>query len=279
MYFGGQSGSTLWENSYRIDPIHDTVIDSNNYVKILGNLRPLQPRFIRQEGNILFGRVNDSLVDVKVMDFNASVGDTIFDLYSEGFLYHARVEVKDSFILNDGSYNTFMDLEVIRVFNNGGWQDDSWYIFWSEGALCNIHNYPDNYGLGGVLYNMQQFYYQGLEVAYYAPSYCTLDSNYTMSNGSTCQYCVGQSGNASLVEQHSFIFGFHPNPAKSEINLEFGTVEKRTISINNVLGETLLVLEDFNQAVVIDISALESGYYLLNVVQGEQYRSARLVVK
>ena len=281
IYFWGQSGGTLWEDSYRIDPVYNTTIDSNNYVKILGTVRPEQPSYIRQEGNILYGRHSDSLVDVKLMDFDALVGDTISDLYSEGFLYRAVVEEKDSFILNDGTYNTFMNLSVAEVFYNGGWQSDSWGISWSEGGICNVHNYPSNYGLGGVLYNMQESYYQGLEVAYYAPNYCTLDSNYTMTNGSTCQYCVGQSGNSSLIEQYMFNFEIYPNPAKSEINLEFSTIEKRTVSINNLLGETVFTLETVNQQIPVDISDLDRGCYIINVQKSNTNirRSKRLVLQ
>lgn len=278
MYFWGPSGGPLWQASYHVDPSQDTIIDSNTYVKILGSVRPYQPSFIRQEGDVLFGRVNDSLVDVKIMDFDVQVGDTIDSLYSEGFLYRARVDVKDSFLLNDGSYNTTIDLEVISVFNNGGWQGDSWYIFWSEGGLCNIHNYQSTYGLGGIFYNMRDNYYQGLEIAYYAPSYCTLDSNYTMTNGSTCQYCVGQSGNAGIDELIASRVKLYPNPTNHKLTLEFESTNQRELLVTNALGELILTIEGIGQMYALDVSRMKRGLYFIEVMENES-RVRKVFVK
>jgi len=275
-YFWGQSGSNLSSDAYKIDPIQDTLIDGNNYVKIIGAKDYHgQPAFIRQIGNKLYGRQNDSIVDRLIMDFDVSVGDTIVDLFSEGHFYDAVVELKDSFILNDGSYNTFMDLKVTNV-SGFGWS--GWNIVWSEGGLCGGFQYP-NPRLGGVLYNMEESVYQGLEVAYYSPSHCTVDPNYTMTNGSTCSYCTGISGYASIIENEASSYNVYPNPAYDQIAIKFKTNLERDIIIVSSTGQELESYKVSSSIFSLNISHLESGYYLLSILEKDKITKTRLIIK
>lgn len=272
-YFWGQSGSTLSQDDYKIDPTQDTLIDGNSYVKIIG-AKDYQPAFIRQIGNKLYGRQNDSLVDRLIMDFDVSVGDTIFNLFSEGYFYDAAVELKDSFMLNDGSYNTFMELTVTNVYGSS-WS--GWTIAWSEGGLCGGFHYPYPL-LGGILYNIHEGLFQGLEVAYYSPTYCTTDPNYTMNNGSTCSYCTGISGYSSLIENETASHTVHPNPASDQITVEFKTQLQRQITIVNSIGQELESHKVYGNVATLSISHLETGYYLLSILEENKITKTRLII-
>jgi len=267
--FSGSAGSVLSQDQYNIEPLHDTLINGNTYVKINGSIDDYkQPKYIRQIGSKLYGLPKDSLTDLLIMDFDANINDTIYNLYSEGTLYDAVVSAKDSFLLNDGTYNTWMDLELIRIFNNwdGIW-DSGWLsatTSWSERGLCNVHD-DKNESLGGVLFNVPQFYYQPLEYRYRYPSYCTPDPRYTIANGSTCASCTGQSGYLNIENENNIQTVIYPNPVKENAFIDFATNKTRTISLLNYLGETLLTKTTNTKLFQLNIKSYSSGFYFMKV--------------
>jgi len=173
-YSTSTGGNSWYSNNYGIDPSSDTSLLGNSYIKLSNIDYDFQPFAIRQEGNKLYGVIHDSTSEVLIMDFDANIGDTIFNLYSEGYNYHARVSSKDSFLVNNGVYHHNMRLSGISIFNNGSWEPGSWGIKWNERGLCIADIVGFDWDYGGVLFNIPYDYYV-ISVSYLSPSYCTTD--------------------------------------------------------------------------------------------------------
>lgn len=63
------------------------------------------------------------------------------------------------------------------------------------------------------------------------------------------------------------LFSLYPNPSKAIVNVDLKTfnLEKGSLSIFNLIGETVYSLSDIKQKQEIDLSFLPSGIYLINL--------------
>lgn len=257
-------GSSWYDNQYGINPNQDTLFLGNTYMKIteLG-ISNSQPFAFRQSGNQLKGIVHDSINEFLIMDFNAEVGDTIYNLYSEGFYYHAKVVQKDSVLVNGGIYHKFMNLEGIEFFDSGWWQEYTWPITWNERALCgwNINEF-DGEHLGGLLFNIPSNFYS-ISILYAFPSFCTTDTHYTNPVGITCENCIPQTNSIYEIEQINF--ELFPNPTNEKLKISFTNVDKREISILNSFGQLILHTSTELSAIELITNELSTGIYFINV--------------
>ena len=236
----------------------------------------LQPFAIRQSGNQLMGIVHDSINEFLLMDFNAAVGDTIYNLYSEGFYYHAKVIVKDSVLVNDGIYHKFMNLEGTKIYDGIWWQDYTWPITWNERALCGWNmNEFDGQHLGGALFNIPTNFYS-ISVLYAFPIFCTTDPLYTNPNGITCENCLPQTN--SISESNHLNFELFPNPSHEELKISFANIDKREISILNSFGQIILHTSIESTAIELSTKELSTGIYLINV-KTENSNSTKRFIK
>lgn len=250
-------------NQYGILPNQDTMIMGNNYMKVYNSAFGTQPFAIRQDGNQLKGIVQGFSNEFLIMDFDAEVGDTVYNLYSEGFYYHAKVVVKDSVLINGGSYHNFMNLEGFKIFYGGSWEDYTWPITWNERALCGWNIYEDDgQRLGGPLFNIPSFYYS-ISILYAYPSFCTTDVRYTNPIGISCENCIPQTNSINEIEPVNF--DLFPNPANEKLNLSFTTFDKREISIFNSFGQ--IIIHKTTELLEIDFNTIDlsNGIYLINV--------------
>ncbi len=61
------------------------------------------------------------------------------------------------------------------------------------------------------------------------------------------------------------LFLLYPNPASTSLMLEFSSYHSRIITVNDVLGNTMLIKNNNDRKSVIDISKLSPGSYLVKV--------------
>lgn len=264
------TGGASWYNAaYGIDPTQDTIVLGNEYMRVGADNEGAFG--IRQVGNKLFGVVADSLNEMLLMDFDANVGDTIENLYSEGFYYKATVLEKDSILVNNGVYHHYMDLQGIQLLMDGVWTDYNWQFQWNERGLCAAE-------LGGVHYNVPVNDFV-ISIVYAYPGYCTTDPIYVNHPELSCENCnLIQSD----IKENSWLeLSITPNPALDEIFISFNqaTNEPFTYSIQNTLGESVATETVLVKGGTIDVSTLKTGVYLVRCSNssGEKISMTRFV--
>ncbi len=277
------TGGNSWYNTYyKLDPTTIIQYNGNQYAQF--ELGPYAgawgyPIGVRQVGNKLFGAIEDSLNEYLIMDFDAEVGDTIYDLYSEGFLYDAKVHIKDSILVNYGVYHHYLVLQGFNITENGGpvqgW--DGWYFTWNERALCSPYFVQEQFGAerGGVVYNIPPFYVISEPYAY--PEFCTSDEIYTNPNSLLCANCEFQS--ASIQESNKIIFSISPNPVIDYLNVNFDVSGKKEVHIYNSQGESVFQMNTVLKNELINIENLIGGLYIIEVQTNGVIRRRRFIVK
>ena len=71
----------------------------------------------------------------------------------------------------------------------------------------------------------------------------------------------------------------YPNPANDILNVELNSNENAVISIVNLIGQTVKVINTNNTFNTIQISDLTSGMYMLKVEQAGKTYTSKVVVK
>lgn len=123
-------------HNYELDPSSQMTIDSIDYMG-----PTLFQLGFRQFGNKLYARSTSFQSDELVMDFDAQIGDTVFNLFSEGVHYNSVVTNKDSVILNGTEYHHFMELSGFeyRIVGDSLWSQENWTIVWNERGVCGAN--------------------------------------------------------------------------------------------------------------------------------------------
>lgn len=269
-------GTTFYPLEYTFFP-KDTIHINNHVYSAINNTFPDDFIGIRQEQNKLYGlKYYDEYFEHLIMDFDALPGDTLFNLYTNGVLYNAKVDSLDSILRNDGTYHHFMKLtgyEFISAYGTGpnNWQSHGeWEITWNEMGLCNFNQSWDeyNHGMGGYTFNIPSWYHSSNPS--FGGQWCTPDPRYSDFLFYTCQNCYNY---LSTDELNGSIVKIYPNPAQSEITVEFASNEKRTLRIINLQG-SLLKTEVVNlQKHTLDLQGLAGGLYILEVT-GENSKTS-----
>tara|TARA_B100000508_G_C11451698_1_gene274435 strand:- start:53 stop:997 length:945 start_codon:yes stop_codon:yes gene_type:complete len=278
------TGGNSWYNTYyKLDPTTSIQYNGNQYIQF--ELGPYAgawgyPLGVRQVGNKLFGAIEDSLNEYLIMDFDAEVGDTIYNLYSEGFLYDAKVHIKDSILVNNGVYHHYLVLEGFNITQNGdpvaqSW--NGWYFTWNERALCSAYFVQEQFGseLGGVVYNIPPFYVISDPYAY--PEFCTSDTIYTNPNSLLCANCEFQS--ASVTESKKIFFTISPNPVQNDLNITFDVSGNKEVHIYNSQGVSVFHKQTILNSELINIENLKDGLYIIQVQASGTVRRKRFIVK
>lgn len=91
--------------------------------------------------------------------------------------------------------------------------------------------------------------------------------------------CVGSSSlgvNSNIETQNLTIF---PNPASSELTIEFGRNEniQREISIINIIGTEIIKQVSVETKLTLDISQLNSGIYIVKVTERGTLKTIRFI--
>lgn len=272
VYRSSDGKGSWYTNSYSVLGNRDTTYNGNTYVMSEGECCLLQPFGIRQVGNKLYGAVNDSLQEFLIMDFDAEIGDSIDSLYSEGFYYMAKVENKDSVLLNNGIYHHYMELQGIGYYDNGGFYEAFWNLQWNERALCRFINSAGTYG--GVYFNIIYFLYS-ISVTYDSPKFCTTDEIYENPQGVTCVMCNPQTSNLEGLDNQQF--EVYPNPTSTKLTVKSKTVIHE-ISISDLNGKSVEQFNNLNaNQYVINTDELSRGIYVLSIKTSMGYYTQKLI--
>jgi hypothetical protein len=248
--------------AYSIDPDQTSFVNSETYIDFNAPNNGYQPIGYRQSGNQLIGLIGVALTEVLIMDFDANVGDTIYNLFSEGTTYNAVVTSKDSSLLIGGDYHHFMHLEGFEYYNSMGNLSigQVWPIEWNERMLCGQS------GTGGIIYNMFDYWYQGISGVYYFPQWCTSDPRYNNPVVVSCQNCQLIREDAG-IEETTYGIKVFPNPASSELNIDLNNAgfTSANIKLTNLLGEVVVNTQLQSNINSIGIEHLTSGVYFISI--------------
>ena len=81
------------------------------------------------------------------------------------------------------------------------------------------------------------------------------------------QFVVTSTNGLNKALNHPFLFSVYPNPANNNIRLKLGqNIEAYYVTINNVVGKTVMMLPQPEIDQPIDISNLASGTYFIQVM-------------
>ncbi|MBA3664497.1 MAG: T9SS type A sorting domain-containing protein [Bacteroidetes bacterium] len=69
----------------------------------------------------------------------------------------------------------------------------------------------------------------------------------------------------------------YPNPVANSLNIEFGSTKVQEVTITDALGRTILKPITSTGNNTIDLSALQKGFYLVNIVTDEKVMFKRIV--
>lgn len=268
--FLSSTGGNSWVSSnFGLDPNNDTIVAGNSYMMLndIGNQSD-RPFAFRQLGNRVYGVVQDSVNEFLILDFDAVVGDTIYNLYSEGFYYDAVVDEKDSILVNNSVFHHFVQLEGIRVNLQGTWFNYSWSITWNERALCG-YNYTGGWAdenLGGLLHNIPSTLYS-ISIPYAAPAYCTTDPLYNIPSNVNCTNCLPQTNSITEITNREVTFS--PNPVQANIHLELGVNDFYSVEIFDSKGILVHSNSECSGMSTIDVSNLFKGVYYISIKSDE----------
>ena len=81
----------------------------------------------------------------------------------------------------------------------------------------------------------------------------------------------------SIESFEASLFNVYPNPAKSVVNITSTSNEAFGVSVYNLLGKQVLRVENVQSQ--LNISSLNPGLYFLNMTQGSNISTQKLVIK
>ena len=84
---------------------------------------------------------------------------------------------------------------------------------------------------------------------------------------------------SEVVDVKQNIFNVFPNPTNGLLNIELGNTEKYTVSVYNVLGQTVLSESANTISTVIDLSSFEKGVYMLELSYQDKILTKQIVVE
>jgi len=90
-------------------------------------------------------------------------------------------------------------------------------------------------------------------------------------------YKVGEGCVLSTKTLETALFNVYPNPAKSVINISSASNEAFGVSVYDLLGKQVLRAENVKSQ--LNISSLNPGLYVLNLTQGSNSSTQKLLVK
>lgn len=90
-------------------------------------------------------------------------------------------------------------------------------------------------------------------------------------------YKVGEGCVLSIESFEASLFNVYPNPAKSVVNITSTSNEAFGVSVYNLLGKQVLRVENVQSQ--LNISSLNPGLYFLNMTQGSNISTQKLVIK
>ena len=84
------------------------------------------------------------------------------------------------------------------------------------------------------------------------------------------------SGINENKEEHSF--SVYPNPASSKLNIEFKANLPEEVWIADLLGRSVLKINNVSQKTDVDVSKIKGGSYFLNVLTGKNVQTKKIIL-
>ncbi|MDD4747373.1 MAG: T9SS type A sorting domain-containing protein [Salinivirgaceae bacterium] len=276
-YFNFPTSNAVWNSEgdnmfsnqkwyFRYAIYGDTVIESQLYHKIynvfqdtVGNENSEYVAAIRENNNRQVLCKLPNYPEVVLYDFNLEVGDSIHYPLSYGMCYNG-------FGVSEGEEHTLRVIDIDSVLINNEYRK-RWFLSggssqtWVEGIGSMEWNGLFNplvsmFALCGDSYHFSCFKHN--EVVLFQ------DNNYC-----DCCFSFGYSGVNSSLEAVSDALEIFPNPSKDNLHIHIDqpTGDCYSVSIYSILGEQLYSQDmEHGFDMVVDVSAFESGVYLVRVV-------------
>lgn len=258
--------SETYPGVYYLHPENDTIYMGNSYIKMEG-IWGAAPSIIgfRQSGNKVLGAISDSLQEVVLQDWDALIGDTVYNLFSNGIVYDAVFMVEDSMILNDNTYHHTRGMKGIGYYDySNNYQTMTWDINWHERGLCAGNGLPNAlntaWGAGGIQYNLA--IYPCLCTVYTEPKPYTSDTRYNLSSG--MDSCVVYLWGIDELENNKITV--YPNPTNGIIY--FDLQGQSTNHFQLVDSRGIIILQKTGVFDRIDLSDYDNGLYFLSFQTG-----------
>lgn len=255
----------------------DTLINGQNFSQInsiddLGNITDtpflIQEDTVKPSIRLRYPGANTSDMDM-YLDFSIPIGDSIMFL-CDGY---------DSLYAVLDSISTFTDLMTTQRphyfyhINSQFMSNQSLYFSWIEGlGAFSLGGYYNPYH--GGIYNL----FSPMNCATDLPLpilICVQDSNASKlienPQFTNCHYDIG------LAENPLSAVKVFPNPFSDFISLE-GVPTRKGVHLQLISSTGKLVMElPFEENTRIDLSALDSGIYILHVKTDENFKSFKVV--
>jgi len=147
------------------------------------------------------------------------------------------------------------------------------YVVLGPGESCTVDDFAAHYEINGVIGTSI------IEYTFFNQS--DEDENITV----TVTYKTSPEGIAEQLMANGFISEIYPNPATSQVTLDYELtpqVNKASIRLMNLLGAVVkdVDLNKNTSNIQLDVSDLTSGVYFYSVlINNEVYKTKKLIVK
>ncbi len=256
------SNSTVWNVSfiggdwYGTDSLRvtaDTVINLYNYKIVeISNLYNIpQKLYVREDTNSgkYYIRNQDDLQNESLfMDISLNVGDT-FVIHNSPYFFLDSTAVVDSvkYVNNLKVIKTNLPIQTLDF-------SQTKYLYFYESVG------PSN----GLSYIFQSYNYRnGFELI------CNFrDDTLYFHNPSAfeSEFCRAWGGGYVPEFKNSIVKNVYPNPTSSQLNISFNSNYSGTLSIKNLLGQTILVeIISDKTSHQIDVSGFANGLYVISL--------------
>jgi len=216
---------------------------------------------IRQENKQVYIKFIEDEPEQLYCDFNLSVGDSIHSI--------SMITEYDYYEVNP----LFTVLEIDSVLIN----NEYYKRFYYEGEW----GFPENYFLEGVghTYGFIEPPYQ--QIDFYSNLFCYAQNDsvvYTFEEGEEfCDFSVS----INEIAKSRIGFELFPNPAIDQLQIKIiNSLQLKSISIYSLSGQKILTQNPSTSSGrhTIDLSQLQSGMYLLEVISVEGFREVKRFV-
>ncbi len=263
-------GDMGWLNYTTIESVGDTIIQGKScrILQMSRNIDSLR-LYTYSDSNIVWVYKKGNFY--KLYDFNANPGDTweVIDVFARcdaDSMATVRVDSVGYITIN----STTLKYIVIKFLTTEYWG----FQLSSPGTLFKI---IETIGPMGYMFP-QKFCH--LDYPYPNSLRCYSDSLFGFYETGIVDSCTYI---ATVIKENNLNNTpyFYPNPCNNIINIDFSNkVKEREINIYNIYGEKIktFILYDKNNC-ILDISDFNSGYYILNIKEKNNYMLNQKIIK
>lgn len=271
-----QTTGYMWSiypgNTYTVDG-GDTIIYNKKYTKLYftgANGSKSYAAGIRDSLGKVTIVPKDSMKIFNLYDFNAKVGDTIFNVYQENLMSGKKSINSKVISINSYTDSNNIVTRVLRVDNIYAWglQNASYRIIEGVGSDKGLLKGPGN--------AMSPYY-----SLYCMSHYNTCYYDFNMGNLPSSCTPLGCALNTTIFEhiQEDDKIICYPNPTNRIIEVKLkNNTEINEINIYNSKGE-LVFIKQCNTAskITVDLNDYSNGIYFIRIKSEEKYYTKKMI--